>query len=539
MSKFYYTNNFIYYINNELCYWHKFAKSNYEINKIQSNIISNAFNFDFLYNLKSDKSEFSVFNVNDTLTFFKTLKRDKNTTILNLKKGVIYDYNKKEYSFIDLTYNYKGNVLNEKLVFYSNKAIRFVHKKHISNIVSESIFENFILETNKLANDNFDYFSNSFFDNNEYLINSFFLNNNNIDSLSLIKNSKEITYLINNFNKNGNYKLAQQIINNNYKDKAHLWNDNYELSDFNVIDIKNYCNNIDSVDILMINDHHLFESSRYGVAIFLQKLKDKGFKYFAAESFISDNDNLNFDIKEDEIDGYYVRQPTYGLLTHYAYLNRYILCGYDSSSNICENTSLTNQQCRDSIQASNIAKIYEYDKNAKIVVFGGHSHINKIKNNNFTPMGYYLNKALPEKKIISINQVTLINNYGNEKSLQFIIADSLQLKEPKVIESQKHFNKVINGTYDAYLIHPNNNPLHYWYYSKNNINTEKIKLKPPKAAFYIEIIPVTQIKNNICVFKSLINDLHKNYIYLPKSNYKINYYNSNNSLIHDLYINKL
>ncbi|MFD2907347.1 hypothetical protein ACFSX9_01225 [Flavobacterium ardleyense] len=531
MKTFYNIEKYIYYSNDELNYWHKIDRNEFEIIDKPSPIFYKGLGVDFLYGIIKEKNEINVYSITDTLLFFNELKNNNKIKELKFTKGIIQDYNLENYKYIDLEYNYKNNLITERLIINKGKTIRFTRKKGHNNGGLAVYLNYFILNSDEFLKNNKNFFANQFLENNEYLINTLFLKNVSIDSLSNEKNSKEITLLIDNFNKIGNYRSATEIINKKFKNRAILWKEDYKMSDFNFESINDYCNSIDSVDIVMINDHHLFESSRYCVALFLNALKSKGFKYFAAESYISKDNDLNFNISQDQIDGYYNRQPTYGLLTHFAYLNNYVLCGYDSSSDLCKNNDLSSQQCRDSTQANNIAKIYHYDKSAKIIVFGGHSHINKTKTNNFTPMGYYLQKILPEKNIIAINQVSLISNYGSENSLQNIITDSVQLKEPKLIRSKKNFNKVNDGTYDAYLVHPNSDVIDYWYYSANAVNVEKIKLTPPKEAFFVEVFAISESTKNICVFKSLVSDLHKNYIFLPKSNYKINYYNSHNDPI--------
>ena len=495
-------------------------------------------NFTILYKIKGEKISFDVIHIIDTISYFKNFSNN-NSKYKNIKKieGNIQDYIKDDYKFNNYSYQFKEKDYNETIIYAKKSVISL--KLESNGLINTEFVNNTILDADKFVKNNAYFFYDNYFEFNEFLMNEVFLQYNDLKDLTLEKNLNEITQLINNYNKQGNYKASNSLINNFYKNKALIWKSDYKVSDFEIKNIEKFCKSLDNIDIVLINDHHLFESSRYSTAILLNELKKQGFNYFAAESFTIVDNDLNFDIKENDMDGFYLRQPTYGLLTHYALLNNFILCGYDSSSNICDDKYFTNQQCRDSIQARNIAKIFENNKNAKIVVFGGHSHINKTKNKNFTPMGFYLQKELPQKKIFSINQVSLISNLGIENALQKIIADSLKLKEPMIIKSEKHFEKINDGTYDAYLIHPNNNPYEYWYYSKNKINTEKIEIRPPKEAFFIEIIPTSLLKKNISVFKMKVTDLYKNYIYLPKSNYIINYYNSNNSLIYDIHINKL
>lgn len=183
------------------------------------------------------------------------------------------------------------------------------------------------------------------------------------------------------------------------------------------------------------------------------------------------------------------------------------------------------------MQAVNIVQVYEKDPKAKIIIYAGHGHIKKTPSKTWTPMAYYLQELLPNKKIIAIDQTTYIDNYGIDNSVNKILNDSLDIKEPKLLIHKDSFPQVKDGSFDAYLINPDYKGSNYWYYNKNEINTEKIDLNIPKNAFYVEIIPTMFLKNKIAVFKCLIKNLEKQYIYLPKDKCIINYYSENLKLL--------
>lgn len=523
----FFTNNHCFYINKELNFFHKTEKNN--LLNVEKNHLE-------VIKIKKNKTTLEVIHLIDTIGYFNNF--NSNVEYFDIKKtgGISNDYINDEFKYVNYSYIFKDQKYNQTVI-YTNDAILCLK----SNGDLQSNLEwakNSILDAHKFATNSKSFFNNRFFEFNEFLVIDVFNKYNNVEDLS-IDNNFLTTYLINYYNQQGNYKLANQLVNKFNSNKSILWKDNFNVKDFEIENIEKFCNSIKESDIVLLNDHHLFESSRYSCSLFLSELKKYGFNYFAAEDFALNDNELLFNIDQNDLDGYYLKQPTYGLMTHFAKLNNFILCGYDATSSICDQKNITKQQCRDSTQAANISKIFKKNEKAKIIVFGGHAHINKTNNKNFTPMGFYLQKMLPEKKIISINQVSLISSYGVENSMQKKIVDSLKINEPLLIKSILHFDKIKDNTYDAYLIHPNENPIEYWYYSKNKVNTEKISLNPPKKAFYVEIIPTSQFNKNICVFKSLISDLNKKYIYLPKSNYKISYYNDNYELIYDLQINKL
>lgn len=525
-----YTENNCFYINKELNFFHKTEKNNLIIEEKNKNNIQ-------IKETKKNKTIFEIIHLIDTINYFNNFYT--NVDYIDLKKtvGITNDYVKDEFKYVNYSYKFRNKIYNQTIV-YSKDIVLCLKSSDGDLQLNIDWIKNTILDAHKFATDTKSFFNNSFFEFNEFLVIDIFNKYNNIENLSIENNSYLITYLINYYNQRGNYKLANQLINKFNSNKSILWKDHFKIKDFEIQNIEKFCNSIKESDIVLLNDHHLFESSRYSCSLFLRELKKYGFNYLAAEDFAMNDNELFLNINQNDLNGYYLKQPTYGLMTHFASLNNFILCGYDATSSICNQKNITKQQCRDSTQAANISKIFKNNEKAKIIVFGGHSHINKTNNKNFTPMGFYLQKMLPEKKIISINQASLISSYGIENSIQKKIIDSLKIKEPLIIKSKLHFDKIKDNTYDAYLIHPNESPIEYWYYSKNEVNTEKINLNPPKKAYYVEIIPTSNLNKNICVFKSLISDLNKNYIYLPKSNYKINYYNTNYQLIYDIHINK-
>ena len=520
------TDKNYFYVDKKLNIVSKISNTNV-LNTTSNQLVNQNKNHKILLEFKSNSFYVDSLQITDTTNYVYNLLKNKCCEI-NKTAGFAQDFADDTYKYSNYSYTLKNKMFNETFISTTDGVLCLKSANSLKSNLD--FFKNTILNLEKFATRN-SFFRNRFVDDNEFLINDIFISFNNVDSLSLEKNTSEISSLINNYNKQGNYKAANKLINKFYHNKTFSLKEVYQVDDFQIQDINLFSNTIKDCDIVLINDHHLFESSRYSASLFLTELKKYGFNYFAGETFAINENDLDFNIKDSNVNGFYLRQPTYGLMTLHAYLNNFIICGYDSSSTICNSAILTNQQCRDSVQANNISKIFNHDSKAKIIIFGGHGHINKTKNNSFTPMGYYLQKILPNKRIISINQSSLISGFNNQNSVYKILLDSLKIKHPYVIKSEKHFDKINDGTHDAYVIQPNQEPFEYWYYKKNKICTKKIKLHLPKDSYYIEIVPTVFLDTNISVFKSTIKHLYKNYVFLPETYYLIKYYNSSHQLL--------
>ena len=272
------------------------------------------------------------------------------------------------------------------------------------------------------------------------------------------------------------------------------------------------------VDLLVLNKMKEIYAEEKESKLVLQRnltLKELGFLNLLTEGISPKTENKALKIKE--IDGYYLKQPTYGLLIDYAVKNNINIFGYDYYYD-CENKSLNNQKCRDSMQAVNIKSIVEKNPNSKFIVFGGHGHT-FYNYEDIKPMGQYLKEILPNMKIVSLNQLYYIDSFGEQESIFKLLNNKYKLDTPHLIKEE--------NTYFDYTIIQSDKEIGYWYKAKTEILPQKIKINKNKG-YYVEVISKL---TNITVFKGKIEQIKNNQIYLPEGKYKIIYYDTNYNLL--------
>lgn len=269
-------------------------------------------------------------------------------------------------------------------------------------------------------------------------------------------------------------------------------------------------------DIYMFNEFHAYPHTRFNFMYMLKKLKERGFDYLAVEAFPPPNENENLITKNENISGYYVAEPTYSLMINYAASLGFKLVAYEEADQCKEiKEMIPSAICRDSIQALNIAKIYELDKNAKIVVFGGHAHIEKKTRDDWKFMRVALQELFPNKKMFSIGQTKYIRTN----------LDSIDIN----LEIPVYYDED-DGQFDGQIISPHYKKYYEWYYKKSELMNNKILIDTSKDFFSVEIIP---IQNNqeiyYPIFRCRKENLQSNIIYIPDSiNFVIIYKNKEN-----------
>lgn len=458
--------------------------------------------------VKSDIYRKVILKKNSTKIIFKD---SFNIAILKLKE------NFNNYS-LDTVHDFFNNSKNIKYKQLDNKRFEIlldstlyqfkIHKNntHLHKEIYSNFFKNVVLincndfkpDYNKI---------NVFFGNNQLLFFDTFLNKINIKSLSPFKNLNEINFLIDRLNEEGNYIESSKIINQLYSFKAKKLKNGKSINDFKPININDEIEKLNEYQIILINDYHFFETSRYSTLFFLHHLKELGFSNLLTEGISPNTENEALKIKE--IDGYYLKQPTYGLLIDYAVKNNLNIFGYDYYYD-CENKSLNNQKCRDSMQAVNIKRIVEKNPNSKFIVFGGHGHT-FYNYEDIKPMGQYLKEFLPNTKIVSLNQLYYIDSFGEQESIFKLLNDKLKLNTPHLIKEE--------NTYFDYTVIQPDKEIGYWYNNKTDMLPKKININKRKG-FYVEVISEL---TNIKVFKGKTELINK-HIYLPEGKYKIIYY---------------
>jgi hypothetical protein len=525
LNNVYFTNSNAIYCNDSLRFWHKMDLKEFE-NANQKQ--------------KSTKNEVFLYAINQAVSVYQI--KNKSVYLSKLKSKKLLDFKidslSNEANFLsnfsrNTTVNYRinTNVFTDELITLGSNVLLFRFKNNsYSEVDKKQLFSTitydplaFLKKATPFEKQNF---LTSYFENSYPLIENYFRKSTEIDRLNTLKSQSEKAYFIGNLIQIGDYTNTVAFRNANFKNQAVKWNDSIVMSAIAVEEINNFCKKLNDVDIVLLNEDHLFEDSRFTAALFVTYLKDLGFTNLAAETFFDSkrHENTNFAIQPENLIGHYLNNPTFGLLTHVATKNNYQLIGYDYFED-CSN--LNRQKCRDSLQAVHIAAAVNHPNyKGKMIVFAGHSHVYTKKHKNFTPMGYYLKQLLPNKKIIAIDQVRFSSSSGEKDAFVSKMKSSLTLKKPVLFHYNGSFSKINNEYVDFSVLHPENEVFNYWYFTKNDVNDTKIEFDIPKTAKYIEIVPKNSPLQN-AVFRTFVSNLKQRYIYLPNASYQINFFNAN------------
>ncbi|MFD2907348.1 hypothetical protein ACFSX9_01230 [Flavobacterium ardleyense] len=275
----------------------------------------------------------------------------------------------------------------------------------------------------------------------------------------------------------------------------------------------------DTNDVVMFNEFHVFPHTRFNFMYILKDLKRKGYDYLALETLPPPNTAEDIFINNEKLSGYYLAEPNCSLMINYAMSLGFKLVAYEEADQCKEiKEMIPSATCRDSIQALNIAKIYELDKNAKIVVFGGHAHIEKKSRDDWKFMRVALQELFPNKKMFSIGQTKYIRTN----------LDSIDIN----IEIPVYYDED-DGQFDGQIISPHYKKYYEWYYERSELMNHEITIDSNKEFFSLEIIPIQNSQEiYLPIFKCRKEDLQSNKIYIPSTiEYKIIYKDINNKRV--------
>jgi hypothetical protein len=147
----------------------------------------------------------------------------------------------------------------------------------------------------------------------------------------------------------------------------------------------------DTARVIMLNERHHAASDRLLTLALLPVLREKGYRYFAAETFDPKDTELNARAYPVEATGPYVRDPVFAEVVREAIRLGYTLVPYESrKGNEQGDDKMTPQQRRDFTQAYNLARAtVEQDPDAKVLVHAGYSHVLESASERFYPMAVY------------------------------------------------------------------------------------------------------------------------------------------------------
>ncbi|MFA0961019.1 hypothetical protein AB9P05_04385 [Roseivirga sp. BDSF3-8] len=146
----------------------------------------------------------------------------------------------------------------------------------------------------------------------------------------------------------------------------------------------------------LINEAHFSSQHRQFTKSLLAPLYKQGYRYLALETFQASNEELHGVKYPLMTTGYYTKDPVFANLVREAIRLGYTLISYDEGGR-------TNNE-RDSISAINIYEnTLKKDKEGKVLIHAGYSHINEYGDASNRPMGIQL-KTLTGQDILTVDQ---------------------------------------------------------------------------------------------------------------------------------------
>lgn len=221
----------------------------------------------------------------------------------------------------------------------------------------------------------------------------------------------------------------------------------------------------DQHQAIFINEAHHVPQHRVFTHQLLQKLYDKGYRYFAAETLMPEDTGI---IQQKERMLSYINEPEYADLIRTAIRIGYKIIPYEQENPKTVTVSDSQEAQRQSIierettQAQNLKeRIFDIDKSAKVLVHAGYDHIMEKEHFGLNMMAKCF-KELTGIDPLTIDQVGLMEK-GNFKlsdpNYQHII-NEINPKEYVVLKNDKNeywTTEDKRGKVDIQLIHPRTN----------------------------------------------------------------------------------
>ncbi len=164
--------------------------------------------------------------------------------------------------------------------------------------------------------------------------------------------------------------------------------------------------------VVMINEAHHDASTRLLTLRLLPLLYERGYRYFAAETFAPEIDSsVTARGYPASGDGYYSDEPVFGEMIREAVRLGYTLVPYEIE-NEPENDTLDYQQRRDLTQAEYLRdRVFARAPDARVLVHAGFGHIEEEVGPRFYPMAVYF------REITGIDPLTVdqVRNGGGER----------------------------------------------------------------------------------------------------------------------------
>lgn len=212
--------------------------------------------------------------------------------------------------------------------------------------------------------------------------------------------------------------------------------------------------------VIMINEEHRTPFHRALTLKLLEKLYKKGFRYFAAETVMENEADLNKRGYPVQKTGYYTADPIYADVVRTALRLGYKIVPYESIDTSCRSPEDNPEFCNDKREREQAHNLYDRilknDPQAKIFVHVGRSHNSKAAvSKDFNFMAYYfwqLSKIEP----LTIDQLRFSErrNTALEQPLYRLLTKENMIAKPSVFQSSngEFYNQGFG--YDMLIFHP-------------------------------------------------------------------------------------
>lgn len=214
--------------------------------------------------------------------------------------------------------------------------------------------------------------------------------------------------------------------------------------------------------VIMINEEHRMPAHRAVTLRLLSRLYAKGFRYFAAETLLEADIELNKRGYPVQGSGFYTADPIYGEMIREALRLGFKVVPYEQpTAEITECFQKQNSQqfCqneRERVQAQNLYdRILKNDPQAKILVHVGRGHNSKSGDEKYSYMAKYF-QGITGINPFTIDQTLYSERYdpAYEEPLYRFLTKNNMLRQPSVFQSQNKRFYSQNPGYDAMIFHP-------------------------------------------------------------------------------------
>lgn len=197
-------------------------------------------------------------------------------------------------------------------------------------------------------------------------------------------------------------------------------------------------------DFVLINEAHYCTQHRAFTYDLLPLLWKQGFRYLALETLsYNDKDLMERGYPVDNT-GFYTRDSMFGNLIREAIKMGFTLIPYEiADENFVGVRDFQSASFRDSIQAWNIYRQTKgVDRDAKVIVHAGYSHISETGDSNYRPMGAAL-RRIANQDILSIDQVMMTekDDASMEHMYYRYVVGNFNIHQPSVVVT--HDGKIL------------------------------------------------------------------------------------------------